>query len=523
MSLDALLDQCLKGRDPLPLALAEGGRWETWLQPISPTEPVGQDPAYDDDFQQLREEVNTLSGADTDGIIRTAQTLLSERCKDLRVATYYLWARLYRDGEPGLADGLSLLAALLARFGDQLLPARPNSRLQALQWLASAKVLDTLARYPEVALAEAARTVAGLAWLEQGLQAWPQAQRPALGALYSSLTERLARAGGADTLVPQTRASPALPPPRQATISSGRDVLDQGRLLATWLREQPHGWLAAHRLMTGLRWNTLHQPPPQDGQGRTRLAAPRAALIAQLARLHRQRQWPALLEQASGAFAEGVNHFWFDLQWYLHQALEHGPEVPAGWADALCQDLAIVLVRLPGVEAMCWDDGTPMASDVTREWIGRLQAPAQPKTAWLPAAAEATPAGNVLALESQALAQADSDGVDAALAWLAEQPGMHSGRQRWLLRLLMARLAEQFGRMELALHVLGELDANAQSRRLAEWEPELAFEVQARLLKLLRAKAQRGGAGATALNERINTLLAALVASDPVRAAVLCP
>ncbi|MNW04507.1 hypothetical protein D3C71_2006060 [compost metagenome] len=86
----------------------------------------------------------------------------------------------------------------------------------------------------------------------------------------------------------------------------------------------------------------------------------------------------------------------------------------------------------------------------------------------------------------------------------------------------MARVAEQCGRKDLALHLLGELDATAERQALVHWEPELNFEVKARLLKLTRLKAQRNAVDKPALDRRMDTLLAALVAIDPVRAAVLC-
>ena len=57
-------------------------------------------------------------------------------------------------------------------------------------------------------------------------------------------------------------------------------------------------------------------------------------------------------------------------------------------------------------------------------------------------------AGNddILALEPEAVALADSEGPDAALGWLQTRPGMITDRQRWLLRLLMGRIAEQYGK-----------------------------------------------------------------------------
>lgn len=520
MTLRTLIARCLGERDALSIAREQAAYWQPWLHPISAESPAGEDPGYDDDFQRMRDEVNKLSGADAEQVAQLAQKLLTHSCKDLRVATYYLWARLHKDGEVGLADGLSLLAALVERFNDAVLPNRPNSRKMALEWLASGKVLDTLSLHPEVVKAEAERTAAALAWLERGLGMWPQEQRPDLAPLYAALSARLAQSGGMEALVPQNIVSHEAPTPQ---IKSGRDLLDNGRALAGYLREQPLGWLAAHRLMKSLRWDTVHQAPPQEANGTTRLTPPRGDYRAQLKRLYLQQSWAQLIEQVERIYAEGVNHFWLDLQWYLYQALSKQPAPHDRWADIAKRDLGMFLERLPGLEVLCWSDGSPFADEITREWIAQHVSGNQPQQ-WLPVTPVVPVTGDVdiLSLEDEAVAQADSEGVDQALAWLAARPAIHTGRQRWLLRLLMARVAEQYGKNDLAIHLLGELDAIAQRQALAEWEPELNFEVKARLLKLLRVKAQRNDADKPGLARRMETLLAALVAIDPVRAAVLC-
>jgi type VI secretion system protein VasJ len=526
MSLTSLIASCLGQRDALALARRQAADWEAWLQPVSAQSAVGEDPGYDDDFQHMREEVNKLSGANAERVAQLAEKLLKQRCKDVRVATYYLWARMQKDGEAGLADGLGLLAALVERFAGELLPTRPNSRRMALEWLASGKVLDGLSLYPEVVKAEAERTVAALAWLQRGLEAWPEAERPALGPLYTALSSRLAQSGGVDALVPQNSVSREAgrqgAAPAGAAIRSGRDLLDSGRALAGYLREQPLGWLAAHRLMKSLRWDSVHQAPPAEANGVTRLAPPRSDYRAQLKRLYLQQSWSELLDQVERIYAEGVNHFWLDLQWYLCQALGKQPAPQDCWADIVKRDLGMFLERLPGLESLRWSDGTPFADETTRDWIAQ-QVSGNRSPQWLPApAAPAAMDDDILALEGEALAQADSDGVEAAIAWLGARPGVHGGRRRWLLRLLMARVAEQCGKTDLAIHLLAELESTAQRLVLVEWEPELAFEVQARLLKLLRLKAQRNDADKPALGRRQEALLAALVAIDPVRAAVLC-
>jgi type VI secretion system protein VasJ len=526
MSLQRLKATALGERDGMPIAKAHAGQWAAWLAPISPESAAGQDPGYDDDFQSMREEVNKLSGADAERVILLAEKLLKGTCKDLRVVTYYLWARLQRDGEAGLAEGLTLLAAMVERYADHLLPARPHSRKVALEWLSSAKVLDSLTLYPEVVKAEAERTVAALVWLDEGLRAWPEEQRPHLDGLYSALSARLSQSGGVDAVVPQFGASHdgggQLAAAAPGVIRSGRDLLDNGRALAGYLREQPQGWLAAHRLMKSLRWDTVHQSPPHDASGLTRLAPPRAEYRAQLKRLYLQQSWTELLDHVERMFAEGVNHFWLDLQWFLHQALSKQPAPFEGWARIVKDDLAMLIERLPDLETLSFNDGSAFADEATREWIEQhVSAPsAQP---WLSTPAATVPGdADMLALESEALAQADREGVERALAWLDSRPEFDTGRQRWQLRLLMARVAEQHGKSELALHMLGELDATAERHALAQWEPERVFETKARLLKLLRVKAQRSDADKAALSKRMEPLLAALVAIDPVRAAVLC-
>ncbi|MHC2963041.1 type VI secretion system protein TssA, partial [Klebsiella pneumoniae] len=83
-------------------ARSRQAQWQSWLSPISDSQPTGSDPGYDDDFQRIREEVNKISGVDTELICQLAEKLLTQTCKDLRVITFYVWARLQRDGETGL-------------------------------------------------------------------------------------------------------------------------------------------------------------------------------------------------------------------------------------------------------------------------------------------------------------------------------------------------------------------------------------------------------------------------------------
>lgn len=520
-SIHTLLAACRAEPDALAAqAQSRLSLWDSWLQPVSADNPTGDDPGYDDDFQQMREEVGKLSGADTDLVCTLAEKLLTGSAKDIRVATYYAWARLHRDGESGLADGLELLAGLIQRFGMQLHPQRERSRQGALEWLGSSRVLDSLLRFPEVNTAETLRIPGALLLMEQS------AENSVPAALVSALEIRLQKSGGVEAVVPQNvsdnpSVTTSTPAPVLASINSGQALLEQARILANYLRDQPDGWLSAHRLIKNLRHDTLQQLPPLLADSKTRIEPPKPDQRALLKRLYLQQSWRELLEEADGLLSRGANHLWLDVQWYLHQALlKSGCDTEAAIIQS---DLKGLLSRLTGLEGLAFNDGTPFADEVTQNWI--QQKVMDNFTDWQDDTANAaTPSGDddILQLEPEALAMADSDGVDAALAWLRARPGITTTRQHWLLRLLMARIAEQTGKNELALHLLSELDGNAGTLTLTQWEPELLFEVKARRLKLLRTKAGRSEVDKTRLLPEMEHLLAGLIVIDPVRAAVLC-
>lgn len=513
----------------ISLAQARADDWRSWLLPLSDAQPTGDEPGYDDDFQRIREEVNKLSGIDTALICQLAEKLLTTVSKDLRVVTFYIWARLHQDGEAGLAEGLELLAAMLQRFGVQLHPQRERSRKSALEWLGSGRVLDSLSLYPEVDLAVMQRITGALLLAQQAMQSFAEEHRPQLTGLCLALETRLAQSGGAGSMVPQTSrdesvsssAATSAAAPVMTAVTSGRDLLDQAKLLAGYLRDQPGGWLAGHHLMKSIRWDTLTELPPLDASGRTRLAPPKPDHRAHLKRLYLQQSWMELLEQADSLYAQGVNHLWLDLQWYTWQALAK-LDADTVRADILCRGVKGLLSRLPGLEALAFNDGTPFADEVTLNWIG--QQVMDDPGGW--GSDTVTPAAQsdeeVLLLEPELLALADSDGIEAAFGWLQSRPGMTSVRDRWLMRLLMARVAEQYARHDLAFHLLGELDSNAQTLTLQHWSPGLLFEVRARRLKLLRIKASRSETDKTRIQPEMDALLSGLIGLDPARAAVLC-
>ncbi|MEB2530045.1 type VI secretion system protein TssA [Burkholderia sp. BCCIQ04A] len=500
--------------------------WAAWIAPIPGEHACGRDPGYEEAFFEMKDEAGKLSGIDDGLIVRACEHLLKETGKDLRVAGYYAFARLRQDGPAGFADGLELAAALVDRFGEALLPARHEARKAALDMLATARVIDALDRHGDFAPADLERALAALGVLVTCTQAWPDAARPNLQPLVSRFDKKEAPAHGADsgTAVPTASAPGKI---SAGSIASTRDLLDQARAMSTWLRDQENGYLPSVRVARSIRWDTLHDVPPADAASHTRLAPPRAELRQQMKRLVLQKHWHELLERVEGAFMEGANHLWFDLQYFQHVALDHVGTPYGAWRALLRADFALFLERLPGIERLAFSDGTPFADDTTLEWIARhavvRDLEAGEAVAPLPVSAdsESDSTGDWPEIEAQARELVGREGIEAAFAWLEALPGMKTDRHRYLQRLVMARLADHVGRHDAALALLVELDATSRSLPLMRWEPALTFEVKQQLVNALKATSSRKDADKPALARRIGELHAELTVLDPARALTL--
>jgi type VI secretion system protein VasJ len=368
--MPGLLKALFPSRDAGELTRSRLDTWNDWLQSLPGESVVGRDPGYEDAFFTLKDEATKLSGIDDALIVRSCEQLLKETGKDLRVAGYYAGARLRLDGPSGFADGLELAAALVEQFGESVLPARAEARKGALEMLATARMIELLASRGEQAPADLERSLAALDALVTQTANWAEAARPNLQPLVSRF-ERRDDSAGIATDTSQVPSSPIVGGTLSGSIASTRDLLEQARVMATWLRDQEQGYLPSVRLVRCIRWDTLHEVPPADAASRTRLAAPRPELRAQMKRLVLQKQWNELLERVEGAFMEGVNHLWFDLQYFQHVALDHVGSPHNTWRELLRADFALFLERLPGIERLSFSNGTPFADDTTLEWIAR--------------------------------------------------------------------------------------------------------------------------------------------------------
>lgn len=505
--------------------------WSAWLRPISQEKPVGEDLTYYDSFQEIKEEIAKLSAIDYPLIIAESETITKEQSKDIRVATYYCFARLQVDGAEGFADGLELLAGLLDRFGLSLYPSRSNIRKNAIEWLANPKFTDTLNKLQPIPEESLIRIIAALNLIDQCNKTLFMNETPsqpssipdldALIRFFANSLKQPVKLNSAQSSQQETVSNENTMIPRkeeESIIRSQRDLLDQARRMAAFLREKPSGYLAAGRFLRTLRWDTIDQLPPADVRNKTRLPAPRTELRHNISRLIIQQQWSELFERVEAAFMEGANHFWFDLQRAAVLALQKMGEPYLGWADIYLTDIGLVLERLPGIERLTFENGTPFSDDETLHWIATTAKihHLDEETALEPIAVFGDNDWNEI--EKQALELANNEGLEKAFSWLQGLPAMTQPKQRYFLQYTQARIAEQTGKIEVALQLLIGLNGKQDTINLLLWEPTLIFDIKHHLLRLLKLKIQLKESDKAPLLNEIEQLQHDLIQLDPARA-----
>jgi len=481
-------------------------RWQEWLEPVSDDHPCGEDVAYTDDFEAIKIELAKLSGMDYRLILDASERLLKRESKDLRVATYYIFASLRDRGLAGFSDGLEILCGLLQKFDQSLWPKKPVQKRNALNWLSGERVLDTLKNVGLSDSTELKRTLSALMSLQHYFEGWEEAVRPSLFPLLQYFEESSVRFSSFPTSSSQNQETSA-PVEQVATpqihqesrgssesltvtkVNSSKALLDQVRINAAYLREQDDGYWSANKMIRAVRWGGLNGIPPHQN-GQTRLKAPRADLLANLNRLIHEQQWRDLLDKVEAAFLEGANHYWLDLQYYAWQGQQALGGLYLSQVESSLFELKSLLTRCEGLTGLSFDNGFPFVSADTLTWLEqkvmsstRKQTNSQAiqKAALEPSSQEE----NQESYWQQALLKTQEHGLDAAFAWLETLPEWQTGSGQVKKWVMMARLAVSAQKEDGAVKLLEQASKQMQVLTVKEWDKHFTFEVYALWYQLL--------------------------------------
>lgn len=462
--------------------------------PIPGDAPTGVDPAYLPEFDALSAELEKLGKVDSSGqgidwtkVRDLSAGILANKSKHLPSAVYLAAALIKLDGIAGFALGVKLLAGLVASWWEGMFPPlkRLRGRLQALAWWKEqtqafveafsteqtfpAEFIDGLARDLRLldgTLAEKSPDAPPLTDLIGFASRLPVAQTaPPAAENPPEQKPAAATQPAAESLKPATEAAPKAQPlssddPR-ALLAAGLDALKRAGYAL--LEHNPGDPQALRATRLGV-WAPIAELPPAE-TGKTRIPYPAEPPVGTIAALIAQAQFADALRAVESHFP--TFPFWLDLQRLAAQALKgFGAGAGAKVVEAETLDF---LDRLPGVERLAFDDGTPFADGPTRSWLAELAPKAQ-------VGDEDDPLSKIEA-EATAAAGAGPAGLPKALGVTAAAlKTAGAGRDKFRLKLFETKLLTDFGQPLLAAPGAGELLGLIDAHHLEVWEPDQAAQ-----------------------------------------------
>lgn len=533
---------------------------EDVVRPIPGANPCGEDVSYDADFLRLKEEIDKLNtidtrvdqekaaelarglkgagqaaqpaenvaepngvrratGMDAAFVISSAQAILRDKSKDLRVVSYLALALARRDGLAGVAEGAAAYALIVESCWDGLFPplkrmtGRKNAIEVGVRWLLDALEGVTPAaasRTPLEALRASASSLTK-AFTTRELPDLAQ-QLAVLDARIADLLTRVP-ADAPSAVAPDAAAvQPTLPASSNGASSHGATHTGAPAIVApqssaqaaemlvraaAWMRQSEPRRPAAYRLTRSLRWDALGTEPPNQQQ-KTAIEAPPAARRDYLLGLHKRGEWADFVREAEGSFCQPPFHVWLDLQRLIVAALENLGAELALVRDAVVRELQLLIARLPGLPSLLFADGrTRFADAATVSWLEEV---VKPKATSAPnvrdSARQSRGHAGLAARFAEPRKRFNDGDLAGALAVLqrgaADDASQHD---RFLRRLYSATLCLEGGQLAVARALLEELEEDIEAHRLDRWDPPLALDVWTRLYACYSAQAGRAGRG----------------------------
>lgn len=499
--------------------------FKIWVSPLSEESACGEDIAFSDDFESLKNEVekgiSLHAGQNTDWplVLRMATQILGSRSKDIWVLCYGIMAAHETQGLMCCAAALSALSSLLESFWNDLHPgpSRVQRRLAPFKWL----VARLEARIPAVAQSDERGVNHVLKKELVRLQAILEARfgdaAPSFNGLLSLLNDETPPAksisGSSHTgEIPQLSSAPPVSSPPDDLLAAidgdgrvpagvlprlFRSTQDQCRQLAMHFASyDPKDWKVILLHRTAL-WCTINQLPQADAACVTQLrSVPPERAQAYSAAVEAGR-FQEVLSQLEGS--AGKAPFWLDGHRLVACCLE-GLNAPGALA-VLRIVLAQFLDRFPDLVRYKFQDGTPFASPRTVQWLDALETPlsGQASARVISGAGEAAREQELL---DEGLAIRKERGFSAGLSHLEKVP---AGRSRTAVRqgLLLARYCIAAGNKQGAVRLLQSLYGQLEKWELLDWEPELSAAIISLLLSL---QPKERGAGAEMMLSRLHWL-----------------
>jgi type VI secretion system protein VasJ len=482
-------------------------------EPIQQDQPAGLDVRYEPEFEQLQAEIDKLSvpsasgGTDWKKVSDLAAAILAEKSKDLLVASYLAVSQVHMRQIEGLADGLTIIHDLIVNYWDSMFPPkkRMRGRLGAVEWwiektetaLAGVKgepvaaekleAIQTTLSQIDILLNEHLPEPPLLRPIQRALELIPSISEKKPEPEPSPTTEKTqpeqapASEPGIDREVPKpapVEAEPEMLATEQGALKIISSGMQKVRQATAFLLENDPKNAMAYRYRRIAAWSVVSAIPPESN-GQTQIPPPAPQILQSLLNFKENGNWNALIIAAEQRLSQFI--FWFDLNRLVAEALHSLGDGYVNAQEAVCQETALFIHRLPALIDLNFSDGTPFADSETRQWLnnisleaGSVQDVVVPTLATFKSTGESDRMANTLA-EAQTLAKKKKL-LEAVQLLQKELKNCVSQQETLMWRLALCRMLIGSKRTDMALPHLGLIIKDIETYRLETWDPQLALE-----------------------------------------------
>jgi len=267
--------------------------------------------------------------------------------------------------------------------------------------------------------------------------------------------------------------------------------------LAEWYQSIDLENPASYRLKRIALWSAIDVLPTTH-DGKTLLPAPQPQTVDIMKRLEVGGSPPEIIHFCENQL--GIHPFWLDLNRVAAAALTQGGVRFTAAREALEEETARFIGRLPGLGELSFGNGQAFADQATLSWLGKLRdAGSDPR-----GGAAADEAASQAIDEARALAAAGQQREAAARMQQAIAVA-DSAQQRFSLRLQLYAMLEAQGAQNKLAPFARILLADLDRFNLDQWDPPLAL-AGLRLAYRLLAADPDGRSEAAALLTRLAAL-----------------
>jgi len=243
------------------------------------------------------------------------------------------------------------------------------------------------------------------------------------------------------------------------------------------IRQQDPASPQPYRLARKAAWYSVEALPPSVN-GRTRIPPPSTVEKKLLIDLRNNGDAEALLKAAEARLPEYI--FWMDLNRFSADSLSRLGNRYQKAHDAVCQETAFLLHRLPGIDDLCFSDGTPFAAPETRSWLRGIavrcgSGDVAPTTVPSPFQEGVVEDDREKTIEELRMLIRKGKMIDAVETGQRKVRDASSSREKILWRLALARMLVTVGKTKLSLPYLEQVLEDIDRYRLEEYDPGLAL------------------------------------------------